>query len=365
MTATAARGDAAARAATCSSSTATTGRSRARSDARWRRGSRCRRSRCCSSPALSRSSRVAIRGRRRVATASSAAAVAWAVLAGGRLERPPAHDRLRWAVPPAAARARIRRPALDRGGRRRPGAAAPLRAAGGVAFHHYDLVYRPALPGVRPPRWVERRRRRLGRAAARRLGAAARGRAAGRLLVAGGGVSAALFVGRDRRQWARVRARGRTAIRRRGGRGADDRHGARGRRRTAARRRGPRISRRRWCRSTASARSSTSRSATCAARASRRSSWSRATRPSASPSAGPRSRSATTSRSSSSSTRRPRSGTTAYSLWCAREHFAQGVLLCNGDTVHPPEVEERLLAGRGGPTSCSRSTTPSRSARRR
>jgi choline kinase len=37
----------------------------------------------------------------------------------------------------------------------------------------------------------------------------------------------------------------------------------------------------------------------------------------------------------------------AYSLWCAREHFAQGVLLCNGDTVHPPEIEERLLAGRG------------------
>jgi choline kinase len=37
----------------------------------------------------------------------------------------------------------------------------------------------------------------------------------------------------------------------------------------------------------------------------------------------------------------------AYSLWCAREHFARGVLLCNGDTVHPPEVEQRLLAGRG------------------
>ena len=36
-----------------------------------------------------------------------------------------------------------------------------------------------------------------------------------------------------------------------------------------------------------------------------------------------------------------------YSLWCAREHFAHGVLLCNGDTVHPAEVEERLLAGRG------------------
>ena len=37
----------------------------------------------------------------------------------------------------------------------------------------------------------------------------------------------------------------------------------------------------------------------------------------------------------------------AYSLWCAREHFARGVLLCNGDTVHPPEVEARLLAARG------------------
>jgi len=36
-----------------------------------------------------------------------------------------------------------------------------------------------------------------------------------------------------------------------------------------------------------------------------------------------------------------------YSLWCARELFAQGVLLANGDTVHPPSVEERLLAARG------------------
>ena len=37
----------------------------------------------------------------------------------------------------------------------------------------------------------------------------------------------------------------------------------------------------------------------------------------------------------------------AYSLWCAREHFARGVLLANGDTVHPAAVEERLLASRG------------------
>jgi choline kinase len=37
----------------------------------------------------------------------------------------------------------------------------------------------------------------------------------------------------------------------------------------------------------------------------------------------------------------------AYSLWCARDAFAHGVLLANGDTVHPAAVEERLLAARG------------------
>ena len=34
----------------------------------------------------------------------------------------------------------------------------------------------------------------------------------------------------------------------------------------------------------------------------------------------------------------------AYSLWLAREFFADGVLLCNGDTVHPESVEKTLLA---------------------
>jgi Predicted sugar nucleotidyltransferases len=37
----------------------------------------------------------------------------------------------------------------------------------------------------------------------------------------------------------------------------------------------------------------------------------------------------------------------AYSLWCAREAFAEGVLLVNGDLVHPAAVEERMLAARG------------------
>ena len=37
----------------------------------------------------------------------------------------------------------------------------------------------------------------------------------------------------------------------------------------------------------------------------------------------------------------------AYSLWCARDHFGEGVLLINGDTVHPPSVEATLLGSRG------------------
>jgi choline kinase len=37
----------------------------------------------------------------------------------------------------------------------------------------------------------------------------------------------------------------------------------------------------------------------------------------------------------------------AYSLWLARDHFAQGALLVNGDTVHPVSVQKTLLAGRG------------------
>ncbi|MGI5212733.1 sugar phosphate nucleotidyltransferase [Plantactinospora sp. CA-290183] len=37
----------------------------------------------------------------------------------------------------------------------------------------------------------------------------------------------------------------------------------------------------------------------------------------------------------------------AYSLWLARDHFAQGALLVNGDTVHPVDVERTLLARRG------------------
>ncbi len=37
----------------------------------------------------------------------------------------------------------------------------------------------------------------------------------------------------------------------------------------------------------------------------------------------------------------------AYSMWTAREHMTDGVLMVNGDTVHPVSVEETLLAARG------------------
>jgi choline kinase len=37
----------------------------------------------------------------------------------------------------------------------------------------------------------------------------------------------------------------------------------------------------------------------------------------------------------------------AYSLWCARDVLRQGVILANGDTVHPVSVEKTLLAARG------------------
>ncbi|WP_374984878.1 sugar phosphate nucleotidyltransferase [Streptomyces fradiae] len=37
----------------------------------------------------------------------------------------------------------------------------------------------------------------------------------------------------------------------------------------------------------------------------------------------------------------------AYSLWCARDVLGEGVILANGDTVHPVSVEHTLLAARG------------------
>lgn len=37
----------------------------------------------------------------------------------------------------------------------------------------------------------------------------------------------------------------------------------------------------------------------------------------------------------------------AYSVWLVRDVFSQGALLVNGDTVHPADIEQRLLDARG------------------
>lgn len=41
----------------------------------------------------------------------------------------------------------------------------------------------------------------------------------------------------------------------------------------------------------------------------------------------------------------------AYSLWLARDYFERGVLLANGDTVHPKSVEESVLSRAGDETA--------------
>jgi choline kinase len=46
----------------------------------------------------------------------------------------------------------------------------------------------------------------------------------------------------------------------------------------------------------------------------------------------------------------------AYSLWLAREHFAAGALLVNGDTVHPVSVEKTLLGAAQQASTGSAST---------
>jgi len=44
----------------------------------------------------------------------------------------------------------------------------------------------------------------------------------------------------------------------------------------------------------------------------------------------------------------------AYSLWLAREYFGRGVMLVNGDTVHPPSIEMTLLTASASvrPAAC-------------
>lgn len=48
----------------------------------------------------------------------------------------------------------------------------------------------------------------------------------------------------------------------------------------------------------------------------------------------------------------------AYSLWLAREYFGHGVLLVNGDTVHPGCIESTVLTRIGGPVAPPPPATP-------
>jgi choline kinase len=53
----------------------------------------------------------------------------------------------------------------------------------------------------------------------------------------------------------------------------------------------------------------------------------------------------------------------AYSLWLAREYFRRGVMLVNGDTVHPVSIEKTLLAASAAGTSGAAGTGTGRVGR--
>jgi choline kinase len=48
----------------------------------------------------------------------------------------------------------------------------------------------------------------------------------------------------------------------------------------------------------------------------------------------------------------PEDRNNAYSLWCAREALSRGVLMSNGDTLHPPSVQDVLLSQRRSNCIC-------------
>ena len=275
----------------------------------------------------------------------------------------------------------------------RPRPTAPLgRAAAAAGDRVHALVWLAALEGPTPTRprsrcWPRsrsatttsstacataawRRRRGSARCPAAGTGASCsasccwRWRAAGRLLRRRRRARRC-FVGEASRLAAVGRVSDRS-IRGRGGRGSD-RDGARGRRRTrlgpetgagaatttdaaaiAKARSGDRmkVNEDAASASTATARSSTSRSATSATSGSSRRWSSAATRTTGSPSACRRS-SAHGLKVELVYNPKALEWNNAYSLWCAREAFAEGVLLANGDTVHPASVEETLLEARG------------------
>jgi hypothetical protein len=86
--------------------------------------------------------------------ALAGAALAWFVLTAGASRGRPHTDGLRWAVPPLVRlgeyAALLWLGALAGGSG--PAAAFALLAV--LAFHHYDLFYRPRFLGAAPPQWI-------------------------------------------------------------------------------------------------------------------------------------------------------------------------------------------------------------------
>ena len=83
-----------------------------------------------------------------------AAGVAWAVLLGGLSSARPHTDRFAWAVPGflrVAEYGGLLWIAANAGDSSHAAAFALIAA---LAFHHYDLVYRPRFQGVAPPPWL-------------------------------------------------------------------------------------------------------------------------------------------------------------------------------------------------------------------
>ena len=277
-----------------------------------------------------------------------AGVIAWAVLLGGLasgrpLDRPPALDGAA-----RAARDRVRAgccgSAPSPGDDALPATFALLCA---ITYHHYETVYGPAPPRRQRRRaGCDARRRRLGRAARARRRAARRPARCRPAFCVLAGLLAVLFVGETSPSGgASTPASSRSMTTRR--MRPTDRHGARGRGRAAARvadgrpsqdaaagRRRPHDPRHR-ARQPAPRRDGDGRG--------RHRLRGRAHRGAPAGARGaPRA-----SKVETVFNPKAEEWNNCYSLWCAREHFARGVLLCNGDTVHPPEVEERLLAGRG------------------
>jgi hypothetical protein len=83
-----------------------------------------------------------------------AAAIAWMVLLGGLSSGRPHTDRFAWAVPGFVRVAEYGGLLLIAANAGDSSHAAAFALIAALAFHHYDLVYRPRFQGTAPPAWL-------------------------------------------------------------------------------------------------------------------------------------------------------------------------------------------------------------------